>query len=177
MHSLEDHSRNLSLEQHDFITKLIPLGVLLQEWTCSKTMFRGKVFSPVGVHAGLLIADICVMSEYGSSPVSKPEYMKKDANNLVLLEAHKGWAGKPVTFNGKSYRTYKTWRDFAVDYSDHIVWSDRFNDVLRTSSLLTQINAFASLRDSTCYTDRVKTIIETLKLSEIMNGNAKERQR
>lgn len=159
----------LTMEQQDFFMKVIPLGVLIQDWTHGKSQFRGKVYSPAGILAPIVIADILHKSNIGSHPISHPEYKGKYANNLVLLESGKLWGGKSHNHDGKTYRAYKTWRDFAVDFSDYIAFSGLYDAALRCNALHDQLSAYCE--SDRCYNkDSLLELIDTYHLAELQNG-------
>lgn len=160
--------KSLSVNQQEFLDKVIPLAVLVQNWTIGKSQFRGRIRSSVGVRASIILADILIASEWGTHPIAQHEYEGKNANNLSLLESSKTFTGKIIKHNGILYRTYRKWHDFAVDYSDHLVFSDQYNEVLRSPDLEEQIAYFCLKKlDNRVYTGKISALIDFYALSEI----------
>lgn len=157
--------------KQEFLLKVKPWAQLVQRYVTGKCQFRG-IESRHGIFASLVAADILVSSEWGTHAVSRPEYDGRPGNNLNLLESFKGYPGKSIVFDGVSYRSYKTWHEFVVDYSDHLVYSDQYLNVLKASTVEEQVLSFSTKKlDKRVYNGRVSAMIDFYNLSELDNGS------
>lgn len=158
--------QDLTYEQKDFLYKVIPLARLIQEWTRSKAHFM-RLASPCGLKASLTIAEIIIASEWGNHPVAQPVYERKYSNNLMLLEAGEHWKGKTHKHKNTKYRAYKNWSEFAVDYSDHKVFTREHDATLLATKVIDQINLTSLTKGTTIeYNKEIITIINSLGLLE-----------
>lgn len=158
--------QDLTLDQKDFLYKVIPLARLIQEWTRSKAHFI-RLGSQGGLKASVTIAEIISVSNWGTHPIAQPNYERKYSNNLILLEAGEQWKGKTHSHSGRKYRAYKNWSEFAVDYSDHKVFTREFDSILLASQPIDQIKLISLTKASTIdYNKEIITIINSLGLLE-----------
>lgn len=150
----------------DFFSKVVPLGMLISEWTVGKAEFL-RVKSPRGMFASLIIAEIFVNSFAGQHPISKDEFNKKFSNNLSLIEVDKYWKGKSHNYGPKSFKAYREWSDFALDYSDIVCVDTRYRALLQTDSLEQQIQEL-SLTNAIdpLYNEKLKKVINSLGLED-----------
>ncbi len=160
----------LTEQEFQFLYKIVPLARLVQSWTKLKADFAG-VRSPAGVYASLLAAEMLLQSDYGRHPLAQDSYNRKYSNNLALIPAHKYWKGKGHEFEGVKYRAYKDWRDFAVDYSDFLSFSNEYVQVLKAPLLLEQVDKFSLTKPNPIeYNREVISIITLLGLEEFDNN-------
>jgi hypothetical protein len=146
-------------EQKDFFIKIVPFAQLLQQYTYLKANV-GKYKSPSGLFTSLALADILTVSEFGEHKLAK-KY-----NNLLQVPYSDYWYGKPVEYQGVSYRNYDTWLEFVIDYSDEVTFYQQqaFAEVLAAKNLDEQIEKF--LPYSTMPDGRIEEIIEQYGLQE-----------
>lgn len=146
----------------DYLEKLIPLSRLISDWTRMKAEFI-YLDSPGGIDSTIILAEILIRSEWGDHPVSR-EFVQgektKYSNNLSLLECGEHWRGKSNLYEGISYRAYKDWKVFAVDYSDHLTFSRGYDEVLQETDFLDQIRLFSLTKEDPEYYNRL--MLETI---------------
>lgn len=161
----------------DFIRKVIPLSQLISEWTQAKSEFVG-IQSKNGIFASLVMAEIVIQSEWGLHPIAKYQfktvkdstgnYSTKYSNNLVLLQPEPGQKVKVNTYNDIDYIAFKDWKTFAIGYSDHLVFSGKYKEILEEETLLGQIDLFSLTKtDSESYNSIIKNTITIC--SEVLN--------
>lgn len=167
--------KGLTFQQQDFFDKVIPLGVVIQNWTWSKCLFRNKVSTSNGIFASILIADMLLSSEWGEHRLAQVDFRGNNSNNLVLLEGE-NWEGKVNLYRGVKYRSYKNWKEFGIDWSDFIVWSDIYNEALICTDVESQAKQYSrSKPDPVVYNDKLIALIEQCRLWEIDNGKKTKR--
>lgn len=157
----------LSEEQFDFLQRLVPFGKLIQDMTWEKCQLI-RVYSPQGICASLVMADIILRSDWGRHVVALKE------NNLSLLEKTDYWKGKSVDVAGKSYRTYGSWLDYSIDLTDEMTFFERrkYEPLLSATNLDAQIDQMMLLYpevtdpDNTTSSGRIETVIERYGLWE-----------
>lgn len=160
MINLSSYSRGqLTVEEQEFFAKLVPLAQLIQHWTYVKADFRG-VPSRQGALTSLIVAEILIASDFGRHPVAQSELNSKYSNNLVLLPAGGYWKGKIQLYGGQQYRAYKTWRNFAEDYSDYLCFSKEHDNLLISTSFVAQSACLALTKPSPIVYNR--SIIQTI---------------
>lgn len=159
--NLESYNRNsLSLDQQDFLTKIVPLSQLISNWIVGKCQFANKP-TRHGIFPSIIMSEIILKSEWGSHPISKSEYNNKYSNNLTLLEADKFWNGKKQKFENKSYKAYKDWGSWSVDFSDYIVFSGEFDRTLKCTDVSSQIPQWGLTNsNSACYNREYSGLID-----------------
>lgn len=156
--------KGLSLEQKDFLLKANSLAGTISEWTNEKAIFL-RLPNLYRLSPAVILADILIESQWGTHPLSQPLFNKKYANNLSLLAADKVWEGKIQDYNGKSYRAYQDWAHFATDYSDILVFSERYKPILRTEN---QLQVLASGKeDPILFAAKASALIEFYELTKI----------
>lgn len=141
-----------------------------------KSDFIG-IKSENGIYASLIMAEIIIQSNWGRHPISKHQFKapkedgsigSKYSNNLALLQPCSGQKVKVNTYGGIEYVAFKDWKTFATGYSDHLTFSGKYDDILKESNLLNQINLFSLTKEPTgAYNS---SIIKTITIcSEVFN--------
>ena len=155
------YKRNeLTSIQKDFLHVLIPFGRIVQEYTKKKCLLAG-IRSKDGVKASLVCADAILKSGWGTHK------MAKKYNNLNLLEANEFWYGKSKDCDGRLFRAYECWFDYAADLSDHYVFSGNYLSVLLSKNLDEQIDSLAASNlQSVTECGKIEALIRDLGLFE-----------
>jgi hypothetical protein len=150
-----------------FLEKVVPWMRLCQEYTKGKAEFLGRYRTEAGILSSVLLADCLIVTREGEHPLSKEEYRGRYANNLFLLEAPEKWSGKVQKLEGKRYRSYKTYHDLVTDYSDLLVFSGLYDDVL-TCPLQEQLEKYCEVKlYGRGYYEQMRKVIEVLDLGSI----------
>lgn len=155
----------------DFLNKVIPLARQISDWTRDKAIFiRKKIVSPI--LPSVVVADIVIQSGWGSHPLSQPHFNKKYANNLTLMEADDFWQGRVhvlKTENGadKEYRAYQDWIHFATDYSDMIIFTKLYDNLLNTTDYKLQIRELSKFRSDPNYCMKSEALIDFYVLNQL----------
>lgn len=163
----------LTESQKEFISRLVPWGQLIQKQTFAKAKFYRDIHTTKGFFASIFIADCILMSEWESHPASKPKYKTKHGNNLGLLEVDSFWSETSLKIDGKEYKSFESWEDYAIHFSDWVVFStcpgskDIGPKVLQSLNLVDQCREFSILRgELKMYNDKLINIIHDLNLTE-----------
>lgn len=161
---LNRYNRNtLTVEQQDFLEKLVSFARLIQKFTHEKALEQ-QVASVRGIYASLVMAEIIHRSSWGTHVIALKE------NNLALLEKQDYWRGKSAEHEGISYRSYSSWLDFAIDYSDEFTNAfelKKYHKVFLAINLDAQVEIYADLQlDPTSCRGRIEKIIEHFGLWE-----------
>jgi len=166
-YDLENFNRNsLTLEQQIFLCKIIPLAQLIQDWIINKAQFAKKP-SKFGLFPSLVISEIIIQSQWGEHVLSKEEYNNRYSNNLCLLESDKFWIGKKHKYQDKVFRAYKDWGNFATDFTDYVVFSGLFDDILKSNNLEDQLIWWGRTKqDSSSYSGNMELLISFFNLKE-----------
>lgn len=160
----------LTNPQAEFLVKAVPLARWLQNQTLVKADFKG-IYSPKGFNASLILADLIHQSNWGEHPLAQKKYRNdgetKYANNLSLLEITPYWKGISLNYGGILYRGYRNWLDFAINYSDLLIFSGQYTDVLRTPDLKLQTKLLSLTKpNSQAYNDDIVKLIHHFNLRE-----------
>lgn len=160
----------LTTESKIFLKKLVPLSYVVSQWTFDKGLFL-NITTVRGILPSIILADILLMSNNGTHPISKEDCNSKYSNNLALIQVDRFFTGKSNIYEGKTYCAFKTWREFAEYYSDFLTFSRRFDNVLASSNLIDQaahLQVAKLEQDPTlCYSSKeIITIINGLGLDE-----------
>jgi len=168
---LVKYNRNsLTKHQKEFLEKLIPWARFIQEQTRIKANVFKKIKSPHGIFAGLVIADIIYYSNWGEHPLAQEKYRNKLSNNLALLEANDYWSGKSIKYENQDYKLFNDWENFSIHYSDLIVFSGWYSELLKCSRFDEQIFILSLIKPNPVYyNETVKKLIESFNLGEF-NG-------
>ena len=154
--------QGLTAEQQDFLGKLVSFARLIQDTTYQKCA-AVRVKSEMGICASLVMAHIIDMSNWGSHSIATKE------NNLSLLPKSEYWKGKSAEFGGVLYRSYNSWLDYSLDFTDELTFFERqkYMPLLQASNLDHQTEILSSLQhDSSKYRSRIEEIIGRLGLWE-----------
>lgn len=163
--------KSLTKAQQDFLSKLIPLALLIQRWSQAKADFM-HVYSQVGILPSVAIAEIILESNWGEHPVSQAKFQGKYSNNLTLLQPDINWHGKVRTFKRKRYKAFSDWHEYAVNYTDYLVFSGYFTNLLSTDQQDIQIECLSATKPkSNWYNKRIKTLIDFYHLTEFDYAN------
>jgi hypothetical protein len=156
----------LTKQQKDFLVRVVPLAIKIQEWTKAKANFM-NIPCPRGVLASITISDIILASEWGNHPIAKAEYGTKYSNNLVLREPDPFWKGKTHTHGGVKYCAFRDWRDIGIFLSDHYVFSRLYDLPLLCTKEADQIKALSLTKpDYQKYIRETTNLIDTYFFSE-----------
>lgn len=156
----------LDTNQKNFLIKVIPITQLIQIWSIDKADFN-YINSPSGILPSVTLSEMIIQSHWGSHPLSKEEFNKRYSNNLTLLEYTEFWHGKKHKFEGNTYRAYRDWGAFCVDFTDHIVFSDLFTELLETNQCDKQIEVLAQTKlDPKIYQAKAEATVDFYNLQE-----------
>lgn len=166
-------------KQIDFLEKIIPRALLIQEYCYYKAEFN-NILSPAGVYPSVLVAEMLIRSDWGRHRVAHEEIVfetakgvsKRYSNNLVLLEVGKHWKGKSNIIDGINYRAYRDWQVFAADYSDHLVFSGEFDNLLKEPNPTRQFEIFSLTKDRP--EEYHKSMVETISIAQWYLDGRKE---
>lgn len=155
---LLNHHTSLTKEQQEFLDKSISFSWYLQEQTKLKLQFFKKNNSKIS--STLLLAEILDRSKLGEHPLSKEKYPpvkdgSKWANNLTLVELDEFWVGKFIKYENTFYKSFKTWEEFGVHFTDTLVFHKGILDRFLFDNYL-----------SGMYNSERKLLIETYALGE-----------
>jgi uncharacterized FlgJ-related protein len=130
-------------EEKEFLQKLVPFAELISSQIKEKSDFYG-INSPFGIFPSLIIAMIVIRTNWG-----EVKQVKK-LNNLMCLLSDESWKGKTELIEGKKYRSYQSWLDFSIDFSDYVTFfkSKEYTDILLRSSYQEQLDKIANINDS-----------------------------
>lgn len=158
---------NLTEEQQEFFRNLVPLAVLIQEWSIGKAGFL-NIKSPEGIKPSVVMAEIIVLTDCGNHPISQAKYINRYSNNLSLIKADKSWTGKTHKYiDNEVYRSYPDWRAYAVDYTDYICFNAEYRKLLENPNILDQINVLSLVKNnSSSYNSKLISTINSLGLEE-----------
>ena len=155
---------DLSEEQKEFLRKAAPLAKVVSEWVFNKCKFIRKP-TINGIYPSLILGQVVLESHWGTHPVSRDNHNNRYSNNLSLLEANTSWKGKIQSYEDKKYRAYQNWMHFATDYSDYIVFSGLYDQLLMTEDYLDQLKLLSSLEeDSLVYQVKLQTLLDFYNL-------------
>lgn len=158
----------LSDHKKEFLAKLVPLSLTIQEWTIGKAILLNKK-TLMGVLPSVILADLIIKSDWYTHPISQEKFNKKDSNNLSLLESTQG---KCNTYEGKQYKPYKDWQAFAADYSDLLALNQKYAAVLSAQTQNEQILALSlTNKDPECYNTNMELLIYCYHLGEFDGVN------
>ncbi len=109
----------LGRPQREFFFQAIALSHHLHnQLKCKLGLFYGF---DEEISSTILLAEILYKSEFGDHPLAQPFYPKKStkfANNLTLLEVDSSWEGKKLKWDGKEYKSFESFDDFCVHWTD-----------------------------------------------------------
>jgi len=137
--------------------RIVPLGIFVQEQTIAKAFVTEKE-TVSGIFSSIICAVIILKSNWGIHPVAQHD-------NLALILSHKFWKKSVFDFDGKKYRAYKNWREFAIEYSDLLAFQNGYEDILKINSRNEQLKAL-SIKESGLEYDKMAQIIRDYGLSE-----------
>lgn len=170
-------------DQVAFLEKLIPRALLIQEYCYYKSEFN-NIDSPYGLLPSVIVSEILIRSNWGKHRVCQEEIVfetpkgisKRYSNNLALLEVGKTWKGKSNIIDGVDYRAYRDWQVFAADYSDYMVFSGLFNEVLAAGSPNEQFELFALTKNNP--EEYHRDMLETINIAQwYLDGKERIRTR
>lgn len=156
--------KGLSEEQRDFLIKASSLAKTISNWIDQKAIFL-KIPNPTKIDSSIILAEMIIESQWGTHPLAQPFYNKKYSNNLTLIPADKYWQGKSHKYNGVSYRSYQDWITFATDYSDRIVFSDKYKHILRSDNPLLMLSSWKE--DPVFFAAKAAALVEFYSLDQI----------
>lgn len=157
----------LTKDQKEFLERIIPWGVFLQEQTKIKASYFKGIDQSNGIYASIVLSFIIIESNWGTHPVSKDIYKSRPANNLCLLEADDYWEGRKLKLDDKLYRSFEDYEEFFIHYSDIIVFSKWYKDLIETKNFNEQILIFCmQTSQKPYYNEKIKAMIELYNLGE-----------
>lgn len=145
-----------------FLKAVIPFARIVQQYTFEKARHL-RIATPIGLSASIVTAEIIHKSKWGLHEVAAK------GSNLMLLEADEFFRGKALTFEGRKYRTYDTWLDFCIDYSDEVTFQQRhiYERVLLARNVDEQLDRLAEIQiEPTSYHRTIEEMIEGYGLWE-----------
>lgn len=161
----------LNKEQQEFLLKIVPIGKYIQEQTFGKAQIKG--YYAAGMLTSVASAEIIYQSKWGQHPISQHRFKEekgktsKYANNLALLESNQFWKGSTVLHESKEYRGYKNWMEFAVNYTDYLVFSGDFKSFLQCPTVQGQVAILSLTKNNPKeYNGEILNLIKLLELTE-----------
>jgi len=150
----------LSQAQKEFLEKITPVGRHIQKQLYSGTRVIKPIYSPRGIHASIIIAEILVSSDWGTHPAIS-------VNNLALLIAGPYWKGKTVEFDRVKYKSFSDWHEYTINYTDTVIFTVLYEDVLRCLYHSNQIHLLEFIRtEIPDYYEQIYDTIEKYELKE-----------
>jgi hypothetical protein len=146
-------------KQLAYLDSIIPWSWFIENQTQIKAIeFKGLV-GAYGLSSVLFTCEALISTDWGSHPLAQEKYKGKEANNLTLMEATKYWDGRKIKFNGQEYKAFDNWEDFCIHYSDWIVFSGLYQDLLVTTSINEQMKMYALIKGrEECYTEFIELL-------------------
>ena len=147
----------LNQSQREFFLRVVPLSIFVQEQTIEKSFVTEKE-TVSGIFSSIICANIILRSNWGTHPVAQQD-------NLALLLSHKFWKKSVFEFEGIKYKSFKNWREFAIEYSDVLAWQNGFERILKINSRNEQLKALVLMDPNLTY-DKMAQVIQDFGLSE-----------
>ena len=142
--------KKLTESQKLFAGSLLPLAEHVQDLTRRKAIEYKGIMEAVGLNPTVFICEVVITSNWGTHPVSQETYKGKSANNLLLLQPVSLWDGPRARFEGQDYCMYLSWDEFAVEFSDYIVFSGLYTYLLKERDIAKQIRYFSLTSGTSC---------------------------
>jgi flagellum-specific peptidoglycan hydrolase FlgJ len=161
--------QGITRDQVEFLNHTIKYCQLISEWSVDKaSTFGKKIYT---IYPEVVLAHIIIESNWGNHPLSQPSFGKRGGNNLALLEPDHLFQGKYLNeFEGRKYKSYESWGDFATDYSDSLAFNGYLNPISKQKDKESQISALASLKSNPIvYKAKLEAVIQTFDLSSLFN--------
>ena len=165
---LEKFNRSeLTTEQKNFLERVIPWGKYIQEQTRRKALALRSLPCRHGMFASIAISDILVQSNWGAHPLALQKYKNKLSNNLAMIEVGNSSTKQKVKYEGKEFKLFDDWEHFAVGYSDHIVFSGKYDDMLCSTNLYQQQLIYGVRKNNLeAYNERIFILTSLYRLEE-----------
>lgn len=159
---------NMTAEQRDFIRRLVPWSRFLAQQTIAKGQVFKRYPNTIGIHPSVIVADIILISDWGTHPVSKWKFRNRElGNNLCLLPCDKNWEREHSKYENVDYKLFVSWEHFFSHLSDLLVFGDVFGKLLNHREVSEQINYMSLFRsDLIGYNEDIVTTINKYNLSE-----------
>lgn len=155
------HKRNdLTQDQKEFLHVLVPFSKVVQEQCKTKARLSG-IGDTNGIYSSIICAEAIIRSNWNTNKISE-KY-----NNLMMLEVDEFYWSKGKEYNGKRYKFYDSWLDFAIDLSDYYVFSGLYSEALNEKSLDKQVDIISLINaPSSDFCGKIESLIESLGLWE-----------
>lgn len=155
---------NLTPKQQEFLSALTSLSWHVEDLTRRKAIEYKGMTEAVGFSSILFICEVIIASEWGNHPLAQETYKGKSSNNLLLIRPVALWDGPRARFEGEDYCMYLSWDEFAVEFSDHIVFSGIYNDLLKEKDFRKQIEMFCLTSDTS--SDSIEEVLNLLGIKQ-----------
>ena len=146
----------LTKKQQDFLSKVTAWGWFIENQTAVKAA-EFKSMQSYGLKTTAFILYVIVKSKWGEHPLAQESFKSKDANNLTLMRSNEWWTGRKAKFDGQEYKLFDSWEEFCIHFSDYIVFSGLYKDLLAETDALTQVKLLTR-EDSSCYNEVIKLL-------------------
>lgn len=175
----------LTVEQQDFFKQVVTLAQYTQAEIYAHCLDEDfPKFTYFGIAASVLAAHFIIKSDFGSHLLAQPKYFWDEdgerkwqhANNLALLEIEpadeKFWRRPTLPHtDGKVYKSFVTWGEFSINFSDRVTWTHNYEDVLSQKSVRKQVEEMSKKEKKPAdYLKKVNDLITTLELMEFDRG-------
>jgi hypothetical protein len=154
----------LTHRQNEFLTSLLPLALHVEDLTRRKAIEYKGMTGAVGFNSILFICEVLIASDWGTHPLAQETYKGKPSNNLLLIRPVALWDGPRSRYEGEDYCMYLSWDEFAVEFSDHIVFSGIYNDLLKEKDFRKQIEMFCLTSDTS--SDSIEEVLNLLGIKQ-----------
>ena len=152
--------KKLTESQCLFVDALLPLAIHVEDLTRRKAIEYKGMKEAVGLNPTVFLCEVALTSNWGTHPIAQESYKGKPSNNLLLIRPVGLWDGPRSRYQGEDYCMYLSWDEFAVEFSDYIVFSGLFNLLLNEKDYIKQIKEFC-LTSGTSY-DSIKEVLNLL---------------
>lgn len=150
----------LTKKQQDFLDRVIPLGWHTESLTRRKAVEYKGMTEAVGFSSILFVCEVVLATNWGAHPLAQETYKGKPSNNLLLIRPVALWDGPRAKHEGEDYCMYFSWEEFAIEFSDHIVFSGLYNDLLKEKDFRKQIDLFCLTSGTS--SDSIEEVLQLL---------------
>ena len=155
----------LTDKQKDFLSSVVALSWHVEDLTRRKAVEYKGMTEAVGFNSALFVCEVIAATEWGAHPLAQETYKGKPANNLLLIKPLALWDGPRARFEGEDYCMYFSWDEFAVEFSDFIVFSGQYNNLLQEKDFMKQIETYC-LTSGTSY-DSIEEVLYLLGAKQV----------
>lgn len=157
---VKTEQKKLTQKQLEYLEILIPWAWDIETQSELKmTQLRGFKRA-AGFSAILFACTVILKTNWGEHPLSKEKIKGKESNNLLLLPTTPWWEGRVTKYDGLDYKAFENWEEFCIHFSDLVVFSKKYDQLLVNSNYLSQIKLYCDLTDDNlvCYSDYIKLL-------------------